>query len=1371
MDRNSNADDVFGRLLFTGAHGQSTAPTGTMVPGMNEAHEYGLQEDTARRQETSSNPRCDDVCGGCDSHSSLPHRMGRAITNQPLVHGAIGQRDSHISFPTREGDLNTDRQQPGNGPLEQRDTDGLSRPLNEAQGSRQNSENFWLPFCARRTASLLFMATFALMAAMLEVLFALCRQNSGLSQSIPTIRYSWSYGTTGILTLTAALWHRLDYERRVLAPWLRPYPIATSKAALLVDYINAWPLVIPFQALRNQDYEVVYSSTRSLLLQVLIVLSTALFTLAPSNLVNEAEPIFLTSRFVDDPARLKHSESLLAYYITMGNDLPYGNLSSDMLSEHWAHPEGCTNQFAYQTFEPTSSVLKEVNSTVDGLALRLSCETGNLVKRVQTPKIVYVDNGGAIWMLPQGDGPAFVVEYQGCQATIGWDVPIFYPRSDLPAKNHTREHGMVLRGIPGFSRNECNSTEQAHHRLVFLSAEVEWLSNNESFFYEKGGYETVGVNIDMEVTQAVALVCTPSLEQTLLEVSRSNDGVQSVSPHGRNPTAVLGVIQPWDFIDFFLDKPTIERPFVKTVVGNTTVHADITSRVVLAHCGQSCLGASGVLNDTAFLQNILATFMADYGATTAHTMLKERFNVTSTGTSSSIVLRLWVQPLVCQAMVALLAVITLTILAFQFKHQKKLTRKAKPGSIAATAILAGQVATSSFPKDLGAASTKDLPGTLDGFLVSHDSSSSYQVQHSPALEEDSLTRTAPGARSGLLGRDAFQNPLPLRPVSYIALVWAIVACGTTLVVLLRKSTDEQGLGDAAVSEYLLFAWTMVPATILTVIPWWLSSIDTQIRLLAPYHLLKSRKGSNSVLRLDLLRGLVPIVLYQELKASNFAATSTTLAALLGAVLTTVSAAMFQPISFPVSRTAELSPNTVFMSPTPQPWVVHNESNINSELSISYIGTSGLASSILETNLSYPRGSYQDLVFPEFSMTALKIENASEKTNASSAIVKVTAPALRPRLSCRVYSPRDIAAVYVYNYPLEYSVDVYAFNGILVNITLEQCGWFDREVYRTAKFETGNLAESTFGTAFSSRENESGLLKKLTKKSCSDMLYIWGYHDTSPGPVTNISAVGCNNSVELVDVTLSLSEPDLTLDLSDEPATIESTVRDIGGPGFSDSLPASLFYQDLASLPTTDDSLFDPFFSQLVTSRYAIPVSAIGDPTQADIVLDAIRLQHGIIEAQFLNSNFRVDINSPTAMENASALLIPMLFNQPIPDGTARYPATVTYPFGNHRVVQDPTATAVLEALLLGILTLVMLGWYLGPSEPALPRSPSSVGSLLALLAGGNLLERLYDGGPEPLCWDNVKSRLGKDSKLYLGWSSLNRDEGVEQRRFGIWITE
>lgn len=745
-------------------------------------------------------------------------------------------------------------------------------------------------------------------------------------------------------------------------------------------------------------------------------------------------------------------------------------------------------------------------------------------------------------------------------------------------------------------------------------------------------------------------------------------------------------------------------------------------------------------------------------------LLREITSSYSTGTSSSIIERLWVQPIVCQAMVGVLSMLILLILAMLSKHEGRSVRSISPGSIAATIVFAGHAAYSQFPNSLGAASIEKLAKYLDRSFESPGSSS--LLPNSRFSFKDGIPKNRKKARimdCATTSRNTqFLDPMSLRSVSRIALFLAVAVCSVTLAALLWKSDDQQGLGEGVGSKYRLYAWTTAPAAILTIASWWLSSIDGQVRTFAPYDSLNRKSFDISILHLNLLRGLIPSVLYWEMKTSNFAAVTTTIAALLGATLTTASAAMFHVIIYPVSIPIALSPSTVFTT-TPIESIRRNSGSS----SFIELWTAGRISSlILEANLSYSRQVYQDLVFPTFSTAPVQVENTSRTTNVSATTINLTSPALRPRLSCRMYSQADIAATYVRNYSFPGSPSTFALpsDGIVVSVTAEKCLYFrDLNETLTAHFITGGRSGSLFGASGFDADG------RILIGGCSDLLYIWGSYNSSPGPVTNISAVACNSSVELVYATLSVLGADLSLDLSNPPKAIETTARNIPDYDSVASYTGSDLYDDLAAPATTGGPLFDIFFQQLVTSRYAVPMSAIGDPTQSQIVMNAIQFQHKLVHAQFLSKNYRIDITNPAVRDNKTNALMPSLFYNASSGEQVKFPAVMTYPFGRHRVVQDTTATAILEVLLLSILILSIMGWWLHPTKAALPRSPTSVASVLALLAGGNLLEHIYDGSPEPLCWEDLESRLGKDSRFYLGWDPSTPGQSSSERRFGIWM--
>ncbi|KAK6217817.1 hypothetical protein LQW54_003105 [Pestalotiopsis sp. IQ-011] len=194
--------------------------------------------------------------------------------------------------------------------------------------------------------------------------------------------------------------------------------------------------------------------------------------------------------------------------------------------------------------------------------------------------------------------------------------------------------------------------------------------------------------------------------------------------------------------------------------------------------------------------------------------------------------------------------------------------------------------------------------------------------------------------------------------------------------------------------------------------------------------------------------------------------------------------------------------------------------------------------------------------------------------------------------------------------------------------------------------------------------------------------------------------------------------------------------------------------------------------RLVTSRYAIPIDYLGDPAQVTAVEDAILFQHGIIAAQYISRNFPLNVSFDST-EAPNVTLFPTLSN-PI-DGavdTGVYKATATDSHGAQRVVQDPVATRLLQALLLATLLLTLAGWVLGAWKPVLPRPPTSIASVLALLAGGGLLEHMYERGKgDCLTLEEAMPCFDENCSFRLDWGKGNDDGRDAPQRFGIWVVQ
>lgn len=357
-------------------------------------------------------------------------------------------------------------------------------------------------------------------------------------------------------------------------------------------------------------------------------------------------------------------------------------------------------------------------------------------------------------------------------------------------------------------------------------------------------------------------------------------------------------------------------------------------------------------------------------------------------------------------------------------------------------------------------------------------------------------------------------------------------------------------------------------------------------------------------------------------------------------------------------------------------------------------------------------------------------------------ILVDVPALRSRLDCRLYPQSEINTNFtVPGLPNQFSTaSAGAAEGMTVRIAGEPC--LDPSIRSNAVLPPGVSPSSVFGVATP---------RSATSTQCSDFTYVWGQlSDAAPAAVGYISAMGCNETVERVVATIRLAgggrgQDPLHVDAAYPPRVREETAS----PVILNLLP--LQYGLLANLTTAGNQL-DPFFSSLVTSRFAIPAGNLGDPglEKSGRVADAIVRQHRIVRAQNLNVNSRRRLppGDVTAQQDPSTMVTGTLED-----------TTVT---SLRRLAQDRASTRVIQAILGLLIVLFLAGWALAPgTEVVLPRDPCSVASVAALLADGNVfgflgrgaewmpteeVERGFMDGSRAMgfkmSWERVKKRRG-----------------------------
>ncbi|KAI6088758.1 hypothetical protein F4821DRAFT_276960 [Hypoxylon rubiginosum] len=1280
---------------------------------------------------TSDNTDAEDNAGRhSDSHTRRPSIEDEDISSTQLVLVQNDNEDRPESLQrTPTGSVSSHNSEIVN--------NGADTSSPETLPTNQHQE--WLPFYLRRGVFIAFAVILGIMVVALEVLFAVSQKHQGLTDSYTSLHYLWTYGPTALLTLVQALWNRVDYEAKVTAPWLRANPIYNSRDALLLDYIDMFPLAVPFRAFKRRDYPVAAGATISLLFTMLIVLSTGLFTLSSVELVDTQVPISMKTQFSGDLARLNNTSLLsIGAFKAASVGLPYA--------------DGISEKFAYQSFSSDLPGISETNATVDGIYTGLDC--------AQTTVSDIRFNGEGFSNEPSAEGYVTMrLENGDCDLTAS-----FYQGRGIP-RNLTKgldpDFYLFISPLKGLAPGHCQSTSLEYDRLVVFAASLQFnLVNRTETPTSNASVNLIHYEFEAIDVQSAAVVCAPDYGIIPVDVVRNSTGVKSVTRHGDVAPRQFPDIHSWNILLAYLyGDPEYNGNdlYFNYTDGYFTCNYRATN-FIYTFPDYILAKVSLLLNGT-FLENLVVDFNQRSAAIFLGQSFTERVDISSTATASRIADRLIVQPASSQWMVGTMVIMMIILIALSLTQLRNLPSRMEPGSILATAALAGRPTESWFPRDLGSVDTKTLETKitkLDNNIPAGSSS------HTANETENRQETDNPPSSTKTLKLD---SPIVLRPVFRVIMFILIASCVAVLEVLLQKSDRDQGLGDVQDDTYLHYLWTVLPATLVSSLSLYLSSVDTQTRLLAPYHSLISVVSIGPSLEADLLRPLMPVALFRQIRARSLNTLAISLAALVASIFTIGIASLYQLRTLPASTPMDVRTTSTFAT------YCDGDGYIKSDRSCYtlYENTWSNASSpldpgawsalLLEGNLSYTPLVYENLVFPQITLDHLGVNDSqiSEDT-----VISLTLPALRPQLSCHWHAESDIAADFFYNQSVTPPTGLTSImsDGLAVNITGEDCaldGYFVSPA-TTAAFATSLPAEALFATATNPTASVFGF-------GCSKFLFIWGrFSSFAENSEIFTKALACNGTTETVDVVASFIGPQLQLDPSRPPKPIESTSR-----AYALYIPdARETYSQISPLPLRrNDTLFDGFFQTLVTSRYAIPVASIGDPSQTEAVKDAIAFQHGVAVAQLISRYYRVKAE-PSRWTNGS--IFPSLSNLTPTTDTGMYPATASDPYGRRRLVQDPTSTRVVQALLLAALLLSLVGWGLGPGKAVLPRSPTSVASVLALLAGGDVLEYMYkEGGAN---WETVKDAKAvfpDDCKFWMGWGPPGASRLEKERRFGIWM--
>ncbi|KAM7207193.1 hypothetical protein V8F20_002459 [Naviculisporaceae sp. PSN 640] len=1199
----------------------------------------------------------------------------------------------------------------------------------------------WRPPYLRRKILASFTVIITGLAVGVGALYDLSNRNLGLGPTSTVGHYFWRLTAPALLTLLAAVWNRIDHQAKMTAPWVR-LSKGPSKAekTLLLDYLSMWQPVAVVRGLQNRDFAVACASTVTLLLRILMAVSTGLITLslvsgipgAPRNMSSRSEvEVTVQSAFIDNTTDLTNAGAL-AFFTMVG-----------LQQDNVYFPDGVSERFAYQRFASDLPQGSIVETTVDGLTSNLLCDVAEMTageaqanRGIQQFNTTFSAAGCNISMPISSEG--FVPSASGTQ------VPFYVAR---------------------LGRGSCgDSGRVADQRMVIFFASGMMDSRSPPTNSSGSNFAEANGNI----TRSTQLICQPSYSITRVRVAVQDSTLLNVMQSRRRENRTLPGLEPWDFAEAFFSSYRSENELASIYADSMpwfyqpeTVNVDSAMFLAL----ELRLGRSGsaipleeLFNATA-LQEVAEDYFSQYVAVLAARSLTQPVSVAVQASASAVSERLRVSPLIAKLMIILMGIAAALMAAMAFAIPTQGVLPRDPGTIMdSAALVSNSRGLLQLLRGAGGADMSTLRARLSGsafyfgveaYERAESTGSGYLRifggRGQPDTKPDYVEET-----------DKFSYPSLLHPVQRGAVFLITIGLIVGLDLSYQSSKRNGGLVDADDDAYSHLLWTVVPAAGAGLTAMYYIASDFTIRCLAPFVALRRGAMFEQSIGLNLADKALPMVLFTSARSRNLVVGGATTAAMLSSLYVIFASTLFYAATVPATAQCQLLTRDFF-----------SQSNGIPDEGFCTFCQNGtvLSSLVLDANMSYPAFTFEDLAYPSFSL-----ENVPDDMQLpNDLVVNAVVPAVRSSLQCKSFRQSELAI------NLQTGSTV---NGVVNPLQIIIPGKAAADENTIIISSAQNL--DTFGNPLNTDIDQdaffgAGEYKPLTdgNSTIPRWVWIWGQLEKAGTNTTKVkfaAALTCNETIQQVNVATSFIGSDLHIDAEYKPpVSDEETVTAVPV-----AIDGNLDYSELIQLYTPH--LLDPFFSSLVSSRFAIPVTSLGpSASEADeiqiiqSVTDAITWQHKVIRAQIVSTWNRRGTVSPISssgtpqpqsvvfpvdstgviMGNASTLAFPAVLTvSNLDSGAAR------------RVVQDMISTRILQALLSATLIAAAASWLALPKpNTILPRPPTSIASVAALLADGNLFGQLGRGAE----WLSLKDLSGffKDGLhvsmgFQLGWEKVRR---------------
>ncbi|KAI0517111.1 hypothetical protein F5B22DRAFT_604874 [Xylaria bambusicola] len=1208
----------------------------------------------------------------------------------------------------------------------------------------------------RTLIALIFLLT--ILAVSLLLLWRYDISNNGIRLALGSNHYIWTYGPTAILTIIVGIWRQIDYQCKSVQPWLCMQDHASpAESTVLLDYISPIQITSFYRAVSQRHWPVACSVLGFATLKLTVLASTSLLfpsdTLMNKTYDSRIVTSFSASRFWDTipPRNWTGPDRSIPVYgdilsQTQGfeHNPAYSNVSTDPVYAYWglsrpdfSFPLGTEDGLAFQIFNATNDdgKLSKVSMPVDAFIPNVTCEI---------PRWTTFQNPSDFSIPIQLE-----LETATCSVGRGRLDSAHFDAVDVVAapvnNDYCSEDSLPYPASFTIQRVNCEDqstwngttaldhTTQHDFRFAVIAANI-----SETVVEDRVVNTTVTHVVDRSLSQAGVVLCSidynivkaravQNLEAGTFSVIGDNKGV-----HGRHlPELSRLEFSELVYASLYSAANIFVPPdrFVLLLPRQDSAASCPLFSVMGSHLDKS--KNSEEFFDSATLQNAAQNAFSNIAAQMIQQSFTEKTDIPATSEGEYHEPRLHVNQVSLWILVAGLLVVALATTMIVVTTTRQVIPQDPRSTATHASILAASPSLQALLYESGSLRTSQLKSLLTGFNFRTVLDKRFRIV---ASQQDAVDDSPSQPKKA---KTSIWLPLSAKlPFVALTLSLPVLAIGA-LEILYRTSIAHKGLADAPVdSDLTSYGIRLSSSLVILLIATLFNSLDFTIVTFAPYGTLRNGAASASRGMLANLQGTTPLLaIYQSVKLGQFGVTLSTLATLIGSLLTVFGSGLWvldYRATFDSSFTTSAS----------------NTWQLTFSDALTAVSGGALLLNNIERNVaSSPSNVWNDLVFPQLSELTLSKGSSDFRPDifdAAALNYTLTLPALRPELDCDTIPNQLINVTTDYRQltliEAQWDLPPGCLGGPGGNQTYLNVSYATNSARWFGDFLDAHMGP--FSDFIDSQElGEDGVEQADNPFGCPSIVAIFGHINSNRTAQDDVTIFVCNQKIQQVDTTVTyVGHPrDGDINLSQPPVTDESTAIYLtngteGVDAFNYRIQDDL-REGFEAFNQGPEENFDKFFNRLTHGPDGITREQLLGRENAPRLLEAIQGLYNKYMVQVINLNFRQPIESSKLRRESKSNIIP---------------GTVTREI-ERLAIHFPSKLAL--QITLGIMVILSaIAFRLANLRGILPRNPCSIASVMGFFAGSHLCSsgEILPEGAEWMSLEELKECL--DGYMFsLGW--------------------